>query len=317
MDFETSYSSIEAVHGSNSSSNSWSISNGDGYLEQEVWESFVDHHVAAGMMLGVFVVSLSYPILHRIYLQRSTKYQELTNDQQLVVVQHTSEAIFLSIIFAPLSYLIASLFFEEQSIDELSKKVAAIGTFMFVIIIMYMIEIASRFRSLRPLVLAHHTCAYINSIYPAFFLTTANLKSASLLVYFITYEAITFVGLVMYRLAPTHRLTRPIIMTGMLVFGLSRPIQFTWILGSLVATWKDLNTIHAVLQIVLTTLFTVLQVYSLTIHWALYKKCGKLSEEDEDISKDESRSISRDIEDETMRIQEAEKEMEEGSADSV
>uniref|UniRef100_A0A7S2YPI1 TLC domain-containing protein n=1 Tax=Entomoneis paludosa TaxID=265537 RepID=A0A7S2YPI1_9STRA len=251
----------------------WSISNADSYIEGETWESFINHNVPAGMMLGVLVVCVSYPILHQVYMAKSAKYRDLSTDQQVVVVQHTTQAIFLSIIFGPMSYLILSLFFEEQSSEKLGNKVAAIATLMFVVIIMYMVEIASRFRNMRPLVLAHHLCAYLDSIYPAFFLTTANMKAASLLVYFITYEALTFIGLVLYRLAPQNRWTRPTILTGMIVFGLSRPVQFVWIFGSLIATWDDLDVGHAIFQMVLTFVFTILQVYSLTIHWSLYQKC--------------------------------------------
>ena len=82
----------------------------------------------------------------------------------------------------------------------------------------------------------------------------------------------------MYRLAPTHKATRPIIMSGMLLFGFTRPIQFLWIIGSLIATWDDIIVAHAAVQIVLATLFTSLQLYSLSIHWSIYVKCGKLSE---------------------------------------
>uniref|UniRef100_A0A7S2YG83 TLC domain-containing protein n=1 Tax=Entomoneis paludosa TaxID=265537 RepID=A0A7S2YG83_9STRA len=262
----------------------WSIHNVDLYLDQEVWESFVNHYVAAGMMLGVLVICLSYPIAHNIYMAKCQVYREtLTKDQQLVVVQHTIEAFFLTTIFAPLSYLMFSLFFEEHTDrDTLANKVVAIGTLMFVVVIMYMVEIASRFRSLRPLVMAHHLCAYLDSIYPAFFLTTANLKAASLLVYFITFEAITFMGLILYRLAPTHRATKPTILTGMIVFGISRPIQFIWIFGSLIATWEHLDVGHAIFQMVLTTFFTILQLYSLTIHWSLYQKCKRMGANDEE-----------------------------------
>ena len=255
----------------------WSIHNIDTFLEEEDWQSFVNHHTAAGMMLGVFFITCSYPIIHKIYLAKSARYrEELSSEQQLVVVQHTIQATFLSLIFGPLTYLILSLFFEEQdSQEQLSNKVAAIATFMFVVIMMYMVEIASRFSNLRPLVLAHHLCAYLDSIYPAFFLTTANVKASSLLVYFICYEALTFVGLVLYRLAPTSRWTRPTILAGMIVFGMSRPVQFAWIFGTLIASWDDISSGHAIFQMVLTTLFTVLQIYSLTIHWSLYKKSAR------------------------------------------
>lgn len=178
-------------------------------------------------MVGVLLVSLSYPLANKIYTSKSAKHRnDLTRDQQLVVVQPTiSKRFFLSIIFAPLTCIILSVNFEEQSSDSLKNKLSALTVMMFVVIIMYLIELASRFRSLRPLAVAHHLYAYLDSIVPAFFLTTANVKSSSLLVYYITNEAITFVGLIMYRLCPTHRLIRTVILAGMVVFGVLRPVQ--------------------------------------------------------------------------------------------
>ena len=144
---------------------------------------------------------------------------------------------------------------------------------MSVIIIMYIMEIASRFANPRPLVVAHHLCTFLDGILTAFFVTTANVKAATLLVYLITFESLTFASLVVYRLCPTHRWTKPRILAGMVVFGSTRPIQFIWIIAGLVASWAHLVPWQAVLQITLTVVFTSLQLYALTIHYTLYKKC--------------------------------------------
>ena len=53
-------------------------------------------------------------------------------------------------------------------------------TFMSIIMIMYLMEIASRFANLRPLVVAYHLCAYLNGVVTHFFFTTANVKAAPL-----------------------------------------------------------------------------------------------------------------------------------------
>lgn len=260
---------------------SWNINNIEGHLPTEVWELFVNHNVAAGMLVGVLFLSLGYyPMAHKMYMAKSEKYREqLTRDQQLVVIQHTIEAVFLSLLFLPFTYVILSANFEEQDFESFKAKLTAITTFMATIILMYLIELASRFANLRGLIAAHHLCAYFDGALTAFFLSTANVKAASLLVYFITYEALTFFGLIMYRLAPTHKLTQPTILAGMIVFGTSRPIQFVWIIGSLVVTWKDVVIWQAVLQAIFTVLFTTLQIYSLTIHYKLYKRCGEMQKD--------------------------------------
>mmetsp|Transcript_120 Transcript_120/g.144 ORF Transcript_120/g.144 Transcript_120/m.144 type:complete len:296 (+) Transcript_120:142-1029(+) len=267
----------------------WTVDQFDAHLTQMAWESFVNHYVAAGMMLGVLAIALSYTVVHRVLNAKSKIYRDdLTNDQQLVVVHHSIEAIFLSLFFVPLTYVILSLNFEKQSLEELANKVAALGVMMFVIIIMYMMELASRFQNQRSLVVAHHLCAYLDAIFPAFALSTANIKASSLLVYFITYEAITFVGLVMYRLCPENRATRPIIAAGMIVFGLSRPLQIVWILSSLAVSWEHLVVWHAVLQIIFSVVFTALQLFTLSIHYSLYKKCGDIRLQAESSIKNDS-----------------------------
>jgi len=261
---------------------SWSISTLDSNLSQATWESFVNHYVAAWMMVGTLVICLSYALIHNIYQRYNETYRKILDEaQQLVVVQHTIEAMVLTLLFAPASYLVLSINFEEQSLEEFGNKVTALGSVMFVIVIMYLVELASRFQNLRTLVVVHHLCAFFDSIFPAFFLTTANLKASSLLVYFITFEAITFIGLIMYRLCPTNPWTRPTIMTGMIIFGASRPLQLLWIMASLAAAWDDLVTWHAVAQILLSIFFTGVQLFSLKIHYTLYRKCGNVEEEEE------------------------------------
>lgn len=255
--------------------NTWSIRNIDNHLEGQVWESFATHNLGAGMLLGTMIISLSYMILHKIYIVKSPHYREqLGRGQQLVVLQHSVEAVFLGLIYVPYTYLTLSVFFQEQPLEVLGNKVTALGTFMTTIAIMYLIELASRFANPRPLVVAHHLCAVLQALLTAFLPTTAILKSAAVLNYFVTYEAITFVGLIMYRLAPTHKLTRPTILVGMIVFDMSRPVQFVWIIETLWLSWDNLVLWQAVLQIAMTVIFTLLQLYSINIHWKLYQKCG-------------------------------------------
>lgn len=254
----------------------WSVENIDGHLPGYMWESFATYHVAAGILVGTLFLALSYPVFHQVYLRKSARYRDqLTRDQQIVVIHHSVQALTLSLLFVPFTYVVLSVNFEEQNVETLGKKFTALATFMSVIIVMYLIEIASRFVNLRALVVAHHLCAYMNGIVTAYFLDTANVKSASLLVYFITYEAATFMGLVMYRLVPDHKWTRPMIVTGMVTFGLSRPIQLIWIIAGLIEIWSDAILWQAIFQIVLATMFTSLQIYSLTIHYSLYKKLGE------------------------------------------
>lgn len=265
-------------------SGTWTLSQFSASYPKEVWESFVDWHVTAAVMIGALSVTLSYATHHYFRNSYSAEYQKLPDHQQLVVVQHSIEALTLSTLFAPLTYLMLSLNFEKQvSLEIAAKKVQSLGSLMFIIIIMYPVELATRYKGQRPLVLVHHLCAYANFIFPAFFLTTANMRAASPFVYFITYKAISFVGLIMYRLHRSNKWTSRIIFVGMLAIGLSRPLQVILILGSLMFTWDELVIWHAGVQIFFCALFTILQIYSLTIHYKMYKKCRQLLRKGDDL----------------------------------
>mmetsp|Transcript_2891 Transcript_2891/g.4290 ORF Transcript_2891/g.4290 Transcript_2891/m.4290 type:complete len:313 (-) Transcript_2891:62-1000(-) len=251
--------------------------------EAQVWQSFTNHHAPAVMLFGALAIGASYSILHRIFSGISSKYEHLNKEQQLQVVQQTMEVIFRSLFSLPLLWFVSSLFFEEKTSDFFATSVPTFITIMFLMRVMYWTQIASSFFNMSLLDLVLKLCTIAVSIYPAFFTTTAAMKMTSVLMYFSTYEVICFIGLVMYRLAPTSsssRWTRTILMTGMVVFGLSRPLQLGWIVGNLVTNWDCSSSGgvivgHSVFQIVLTTVFTALQLYSLTIYWNLYKKCGK------------------------------------------
>jgi hypothetical protein len=134
----------------------WTEDQFSGHAPHEVWESFVDHNVCAAMMIGVFVICMGYPLTHRTYVRYCRPYQALSREQQLVVIQHTIEAVMLSLLFAPLTYLLLSINFEEQEdLESFHKKVSAAGSLMFIVIIMHMVELASQYEHSRALVIAH------------------------------------------------------------------------------------------------------------------------------------------------------------------
>jgi hypothetical protein len=80
-----------------------------------------------------------------------------------------------------------------------------------------------------------------------------------------------------------------VIWSGMVVFGLSRPVQFIWIVASLVSAWEHVVLWQAVVQLGFTMVFTSLQLYSLTIHYSLYLK---LSEEKLNVPEDNAMTNS-------------------------
>lgn len=83
----------------------------------------------------------------------------------------------------------------------------------------------------------------------------------------------------------------------MVVFAASRPIQVIWILGSLITVWEGLILWQV------TFVFTVLQCYSLTIHYKLLRKCQCLFLQNERKKKQENlANKNADQEEEATRL---------------
>ena len=134
----------------------WSVARFNEHLPAEVWESC--QLLSGGRCpCGEFFLAFGYHLIHKIILSKSQFYREnLDRDQQLVVLQHAVEAVFLSLVFIPFTYVTLSVNFEEQEYDSFKIKTTAVCIFMSVIIIMYQMEIASRFANPRPFVVAYH-----------------------------------------------------------------------------------------------------------------------------------------------------------------
>jgi hypothetical protein len=96
--------------------------------------------------------------------------------------------------------------------------------------------------------------------------------------------------LFMYRVFPKSKLTQHVILAGMVSFGASRPIQVLWICGAIFGSWNDENMIkwQAVMQLLVTCILTVLQLWTLKIHYGLWLR-----------SRGEERSFGSQKEDES------------------
>ena len=213
---------------------------------------------------------------------------------------HWSNCVVASLL--PLSWIVFSLFFEEQPIDEFQKKFIAFAVMGFVMIIMYLMVSATNIRRTNnelwiwstALLTPHHymLCATGNcrSIPISSSIGASspfgrpigrrdsshfhdNREYQGCLPFHLMHHLrrLNFCGALLYRLQPTHPWTPRVILAGMIMFGLSRPLQLVWIVTTLAVSWSDLNVGYALFQLVLTTLFTFLQLYSLSIHRILYK----------------------------------------------
>ena len=171
-----------------------------------------------------------------------------------------------------MTYVTLSVLFEHQEINALKGKVVALLSMAAIITTNYLIEIATRFRDNRSMLLVHHMVAILDGVFAVSFLSTVNLKVALLLSYFITYESITFIGLVMYRLLPCSKWTPRVILAGIGFMGTSRLFQLVSIAIVIVNVWDDILW-HAVVQIIVTLLVTAIQIWSLSIHYGMLQWC--------------------------------------------
>ena len=253
----------------------WSISNISQTLPKEVWESLLSNDdILFAAYLSWLPLSLAYMIIHRLFTKYfAQQYNDLNADVQTVVIHHAIEFVLLSLCFIPFTYLTMSLLFEEQSLAELESKFIPIATIMMLIVVTYLFELASRYRYPRPMLILHHLITYSLGLVTIGLKSTALLKVSTILVYFITFEAMTFFGLLCYRLFPSKRFTPTVIMGGMIMMGVSRPLQLVLIFGFLFMAWSDLVVWHAIFLIVATIVLTAIQFWSLGIHYGLWKRC--------------------------------------------
>jgi hypothetical protein len=249
-------------------------------IPPEVLLQMFDVTMVRNVFLSMLIVTLSYPLVHKaLTFYFKTSYKEITSaPKQLVVLQHSVEALFLAIMLPVFSYKIVPLNFQVQdNLEDFIADLRTVGTLMILIMFIYMIELASRYLDPRPLIIFHHLVSIGDALLILFFPTSVMMKTGVILVYFICFEFLTFAGLVMYRLFPLNRATPKVIIAGMVVFGITRPAQLLWVFGAVFWSWNDENTVkwQAVVQIIATFTVTSVQIYSLKIHYSVWKRCIK------------------------------------------
>lgn len=255
-------------------SSSWAIEHISKTLPNEIWESLLDNRFLAIYVLAeTLAIAIIYSVINRVLFKFCAPFRVLRADAQLVVTHHAIEALVLSLFFIPATYLTMSVLFEDQDLVQLDSKVLPLFVYLTTVVVMYAFEMATRYRKLRPVLILHHLVASLDGLFILCFPSTATVKTAAILVYFITYESVTFFGLLLYRLYPYSKATPKVIFTGIIVMGVSRPFQLLLVLGSLFASWNEIVIWHAVVQILVTMIVTSVQIYSLNIHYGLYKRC--------------------------------------------
>jgi hypothetical protein len=246
-------------------------------LPAKVCESIIaDLKLIRYVYLVILLLSVTYPLVHKLLLKIFEKYNAIKPpSKQVVVLHHAVEALVLSIAFPFFTYYMVRFNFQVHEFDIVESDFRSISIFCIGFMTMYMMGLASRYEDPRPIVLFHHLLSCMDGFLILLFPTTVMLKTCSILVYFICFEALTFVGLFMYRIFPNSKTTPKVIVAGIVIFGVTRPLQLLWVGAAIFGSWDDENMVkwQAIMQIIVTGVLTVLQVWTLTIHYGMWKRC--------------------------------------------
>ena len=227
-------------------------------LPSEFFESiFADLSLVLFLYLLTLVLSVTYSITHKLLLKYSENYVALEGSQkQIIVTHHAIEAVVLSVLFPIFSYyMIRTNFQIHEDFDEVKSNLRATFKCVFVPMAMYMFELASRFEKPRSIVVFHHLLACgDDGLLVGIFPTSVMCRTASALTYFICFEALTFIGLFMYRIFPESKLTPKVLLAGMISFGITRPFQLLWIGAAVFESWNDEYTVkwQSIMQLFVT-----------------------------------------------------------------
>ena len=112
-----------------------------------------DVTIIQNAFLSMLIITLSYPLVHMaLTFYFKTSYQDTTSaPKQLVILQHSVEALFLAIMLPIFSSKVVPINFQVQDnledfLADLRTNVTLLSSIMFI----YMIELASRYHDPRP-----------------------------------------------------------------------------------------------------------------------------------------------------------------------
>ena len=240
-----------------------------------------DLKVTQVALLSGLLLSVCYPIMHKMLLKIFKTYRTINPAcKQIVVLHHAMEALVLSSFTPIFTSAILRAFFQVHDIDQVVSDVRMCAHLSVIIMFMYFMEIMARYESPRLIVLFHHILACGDGIMVMWFATSVMVKTGAVLVYFICFETLTFTGLFMYRVCAENKYTSKVIFLGIIVFGITRPLQVLIIGGIAYGSWNDESqeNLLIIFQCVVTLVLSILQLFTLKIHYAVWKKVTLMSE---------------------------------------
>ena len=235
--------------------------------------------VIRGIYIMAMVLPFTYIMIHKILLKFNTRYRKMSckPTKQVVVLHHVVESLVLSIFLPIFSFLMIKVNFQIHEFHETIFNLKKIVILIAGITMIYVIEIVSRLNEMRSMIVFHHFLAIMDISLGVMFPSSVMLKTGTVLAYFICFESFIFIGLFMYRVFPQNRMTPKVILFGAILFGISRPLQVLWIGAIIIGLWNHEDNVRwiAIVQVLLTVIFTLLQSWSLKIHIEVWKRCKR------------------------------------------
>ena len=97
-------------------------------LPDETWDNLFDSSLLVrNLYFAISIVPATYLIVHHVLLRFVSPYNQIkrgSDRRQTVIIHHVVEFIIYSCLFLPLTSLVISALFEEQSLEELDFSVA-------------------------------------------------------------------------------------------------------------------------------------------------------------------------------------------------
>jgi len=251
-------------------------------LSEIVCERIIgDIKVTQVALLSGLLLSGFYPIMHKMLLKIFKTYRTINPAcKQIVILHHAMEALVLSVLTPIFTYSMFRAFFQVNDIDAVVSDIRMCAHLSIMIMFMYFIEMAARYESPRPVVLLHHILSCGDAVMVTVFASSVMVKTSAVMVYFICFEALTFAGLFMYRVCPENKYTSKVIFVGMITFGITRPLQVLMVGGVAYGSWNDESQENwqIIFQCIVALLLSSLQLFTLKIHYVVWKKVTLMSE---------------------------------------
>jgi hypothetical protein len=247
-----------------------------------VWEQLFGLHTVKLLLLVIINTAPLFLLMHSGVLSRfCPAYNELPAADQVIVCQHSVYAVVFGLSVIPQTVLALTAMFKSWTGDYFASAnlTAICGLFLASRAMLYLVEACVRSVIKRSwLLIVHHQLFFLIIVMGVWTQNTAVLGIGIVLDLFACHEAPLYVALLAYRLRWHVRFTRSMLTFACFWYVVTRIFQ-TIVIMYMVVGFAGMPAIKASPELIITALlfgaFTVIQMYTLVIYHAIYRRvCG-------------------------------------------